>query len=126
MIQASWAAGAVVIIAGVAFVAGLKLGLDHGNARRDRDLREQSVTALRYMERAAESRATAEAALQASVTRTQAALQRARSAKQEPITCPPSGDIRDALLPGLAERLRDIRGASGGDGAASGVAPVQP
>ena len=40
------------------------------------------------------------------------ALRSARNAPMPKITCPSTGDIRDAVVPGLADRLRDIDSAA--------------
>lgn len=104
------AALGVLALAG-AFAGGAWMGYDYRDARVGRAEAETLRDASKQLEHAMVAREAARAAVAAVGARTEAALQRAIHATQKPIPCPPSGDVRDAVLPGLADRVRDIRAA---------------
>ncbi len=114
-----WAGAAVVALLGA-----FKAGLWYKQVQWDRERAQQTLDASKYLERGYERIAGAQAVAQAVERRTTAALQEARSARQEPILCPPTGDVRDAVLIGLSDRVRHIRAAAAGQDPGSAVAPV--
>lgn len=118
-----YAALAGLVALAAAAGGGAWAGWDYRDARAGRERAAQLADTAKALERAMEAREAARAAVAAVSARTQAALQRALDARREPIKCPPTGDVRDAVLPGLGDRLRSIEAAGA---AAAAVDPVQP
>jgi hypothetical protein len=118
-------AGGAIALA-MAAAGGAWVGWDFRDAQAGRERAAALADATKTLERAMEAREAARLAVAAVSASTQAALQKALNAQhqQPPIKCPPSGDVGDALLPGVADGLRSIRAAGGR--AAAGVDPVQP
>lgn len=114
------AAGAVVV---AAFLGGAWAGYDYRDAKAGREIAAQAIETSRALERSMERRAAADLALSGVQSAVAAALRSKPYAPPAPIPCPASGDARDAVLPGLGERLRSIDAAAGG-GAGAGLAPV--
>jgi hypothetical protein len=85
--------GALVALLG-AFGAGVTVEHWRLSSRHDREALWRSRAAVTYMERNMERAAAADATRDAALARTQAALRRARNAPQQPIQCPPGGDVR--------------------------------
>ena len=108
-----------------ASLGGIRAGAWYVGAQWDKERLQQSRAAVVYMERQHERQASAEAAQRATLTRLQAALQKARHEPIPPVQCPPSGDVLDADLPGLSLRLRIIRDSSTADDSTAGVAGVR-
>lgn len=99
------------------------LGFDYRDARAGRERAAELAATSRAMERAMERQVAAQAVADAVDRRLQLALRENRNATRPRVECPPTGDVRDAVLPGLADRLRRIDAAAG-EGAAAGVAVV--
>lgn len=112
----SQALTAVAALAAAAAV-GAWLGYDYRDARAGRERASQALEVSRSLERSMERRAAADKVFADVQSAVNAALRRPR-APSEPIKCPPSGDVRDAVLPGLGDRLRAI------DASANGRAPA--
>ncbi len=104
---------AALLAGAVAFTAGF--ALDHKIMQGK--IAESENQALRsksaYIDRNLEQRQESAAREAESRRLADAALRKAQNAKQKPIPCPPSGDVLDALIPGLADELRGISEAGG-------------
>lgn len=87
--------------------------------------REQQARAqTEYVSRNYVSRSIAEAQYQALAGSSAKVLREVIRVPAEPLKCPPDADVRDVVLPGLSDRLRKLRDATGVD-PATGLAPVQ-
>lgn len=76
--------------------------------------REQQARAqTEYVSRNYVSRSVAEAQYQALAGSSAKVLREVTRVPAEPLKCPPDADVRDVLIPGIADRLRVIRDASG-------------
>lgn len=104
------AAGAVVV---AAFLGGAWAGYDYRDAKAGREKAAQAREQIEYVSRNYVSRSVAEAQYQALAGRSAKVLREVIHVPAEPLQCPPDTDVRDVLIPGIADRLRVIRGASG-------------
>lgn len=104
------AAGATVVAAflGGAWVGRAVVKADWATEREQR-AREQTE----YISRNFVSRAVVEKQYQALAGRSSQILREVVHVKSEPLKCPPDADVRDVVLPGLADKLRQLRDASG-------------
>lgn len=109
---AAAAALAVIASAGSAAYAGYVFGAT--SVRKEWS--EQRVALLRDHAKRLDALMTKQAKAQREADAVQArltnALRSARNAPTPKIQCPATGDIRDAVVPGLADRLRDIDSAA--------------
>jgi hypothetical protein len=116
------------VFAGAALAAAAALGAwagwDWRDARAGRDGAQQERAQSEYLARNFVSRAVAEAQYAALSGRAAKVLREVIHVPAEPLQCPPGVDVRDVVLPGLADRLRQLRDVTGVDPAA-GLAPVQ-
>lgn len=108
-----------------AFLGGAWLGRMAANADRDAERAAHAREQTEYLSRNYVSRSAAEAQYAALVGRSTRTLQEVIRVPAEPLQCPPDTDVRDVVLPGLADKLRKLRDASG-DPAGADVGPVQP
>jgi hypothetical protein len=63
-----------------------------------------------FMAHYLDAKKAADADKQAIEQRANTALEKARNAKQAPISCPPGVDVFDIVIPGLGDELRLIQG----------------
>jgi hypothetical protein len=113
-----------VVIVG-AFLAGAWLGRMAANADRDAERAQQSRAQTEFIARNYVSRSVAEAQYAAMAARSSKVLREVIHVHAEPLQCPQGVDVRDIELPGLGDRLRKLRDASG-DPAGADVGAVQP
>lgn len=104
------AAGAVVV---AAFLGGAWLGRTSVKADWDGERAQQSRAQSEFLARNYVSRSVAEAQYQALAGQSAKVLREVIHVPAEPLQCPPDTDVRDVLIPGIADRLRVIRDASG-------------
>lgn len=104
------AAGAAVV---VAFLGGAWLGRSAVKADWDAERAAQSREQTEYLSRNYVSRSVAEAQYAALAGRSAQVLREVIHVPAEPLQCPPDTDVRDVLIPGIADSLRVIRDASG-------------
>lgn len=108
-----------------ALLGGIRAGAWYVHAQWDKERLQQSRAAVAYLERAHERQATADAAKAVTLTRLQAAITKARHEPIPLVSCPETGDVLDAELPGLSLRLRILRDSATGDDSAASVAGVR-
>lgn len=113
-------------IIGVAlFLGGALLGRMAVRADWDAERAQQSRAQAEFIARNYVSRSVAEAQYAAMAARSSKVLREVIHVPAEPLQCPQGVDVRDIELPGLGDRLRQLRDASG-DPAGSDVGAVQP
>lgn len=98
--------GAAAVV--VATIASFAAGQHWTQAAWDREKLAASRATVSYYERLLERQAAAEA----TVSRVHAILTKARHEPKKPLDCPPTGDVRAVVLPGLGQRLRDLSNAA--------------
>lgn len=116
------AAGAVVV---AAFLGGAWLGRTVANEGRTAEKLQQTKEQAEFLARNYVSRSVAEAQYAALAGRSAKVLREVIHVPAEPLQCPPGVDVRAVVLPGLADKLRKLRDATG-DPAGADVGPVQP
>jgi hypothetical protein len=114
-------AAGVTIVA--VFLGGAWVGRAAVKADWAAERAQQDRAVVAQMERSMERSAAADMALAGVQSAVAAALRSKPHAPPAPIPCPASGDARDAVLPGLGDRLRAIDAAAGA-AAASGLEAV--
>lgn len=107
------------------FLGGAWAGRTAANADRSAEKLQQTKDLAEFLARNYVSRSVAEAQYAAMAARSAKVLREVIHVPAEPLQCPQGVDVRDVGLPGLADRLRRIRDASG-DPAGSDVGAVQP
>lgn len=107
----------------VAFCAGFWIDHQLMSAKitesQNQALRAKQDFVAHYLD----AKKAADADKQAIEQRANTALEKARNVKQAPLVCPASGDLFDAVIPGLSDSLRDIQ-SSGISGPAAPVGRV--
>lgn len=116
------AAGAAVV---AAFLSGAWLGRSAGKADWQVEREQQARAQVEFLARNYVSRSVAEAQYQALAGRSTTVLREVLRVPTEPLKCPPDADVRDIVLPGLGDRLRKLRDATG-EPAGANVGAVQP
>ena len=116
------AAGAVVV---AAFLGGAWVGRSSVKADWAAEREQQAHAQAEYLSRNYVSRTVAEAQYQALAGQSAKVLQEVTRVPAKPLQCQPGADVRSVVLPGLADKLRKLRSATGVDSGAD-VGPVQP
>ncbi len=116
------AAGVTVV---GAFLGGALMGRRSVQADWDAERAQQSRAKTEFIARNYVSRSVAEAQYAALAGRSAKVLREVIHVPAEPLQCPPDTDVRDVVLPGLADRLRKLRDATGVPAGAD-VGAVQP
>jgi len=107
------------------FLGGAILGRKSVQADWDASKALQARAQAEYLQRNYVSRSVAEAQYAALASRSSKVLREVIHVPAEPLQCPQGVDVRDVVLPGLGDRLRKLRDASGVDAGAD-VGAVQP
>jgi len=97
------------------FMGGAILGRKSVQADWDAEKLQQARAQSEYIARNFVSRSIAEAQYQALAGRSAKVLREVIHVPAEPLQCPRDTDVRDVLIPGLADRLRKLRDAAGVD-----------
>jgi len=113
-----------VVIVG-AFLGGALMGRRSVQADWDAERAQQSRAQTEFIARNYVSRSVAEAQYAAMAALSGKVLREVLDVPAEPLQCPQGVDVRNIVLPGLADRLRQLRDASG-DPAGTDVGAVQP
>jgi len=108
-----------------AFLGGAILGRRAVQADWDAANAQQARAQAEFLARNYISRSVAEAQYQALAGRSAKVLHEVIHVRAEPLKCPPDADVRDVVLPGLGDRLRKLRDATGVD-PATDLGAVQP
>lgn len=116
------AAGAVVV---AAFLGGAWMGRSSVKADWAAEREQQARAQAEFLARNFVSRTVAEAQYAALAGRSAKVLREVIHVPAEPLQCLPGVDVRSVVLPGLADKLRKLRDATG-DPAGADVGPVQP
>lgn len=124
MTSLAWCAAGAASLALAAGLAGYSHGGQIVQGRWDAERGQQAREVSARLERAMERQVAAQAVADAVDRRLRLALRENRDAPRPRVECPPTGDVRDAVLPGLAERLRRIDAAGTDEGGAPVVEPV--
>lgn len=117
------AAVGVTVVA--AFLGGALLGRSAVKADWAAEREQQARAQAEFIARNYVSRSVAEAQYQAMAARSSTVLREVLRVPAEPLKCPPDADVRDLVLPGLGDRLRKLRDASG-EPAGVDMGAVQP
>lgn len=95
-----------VISSVIALAAGLWIGYDYRDAKAERERSQELRETASQLERAMERRAAAEEAL--NKVRNAVSIALRKKADEKPIECPKSGNVLDAVVPGIGDELRNI------------------
>lgn len=117
------AAAGVTVVA--AFLGGAWLGRSSVKADWASEREQQARAQTEYLARNYVSRSVAEAQYAALAGRSAKVLREVIRVPAEPLQCPSGVDVRSVVLPGLGDRLRQLRDATG-EPAGADVGTVQP
>jgi hypothetical protein len=96
----------------VAFIGGALTGRNAVHVDWAAEREQQARAQSEYIARNFVSRSIAEAQYQALAGRSAKVLREVIHVPAEPLQCPNGTDVRDVLIPGLADRLRKLRDAT--------------
>lgn len=108
-----------------AFLGGAWVGRSAVKADWAAEREQQARAQTEYLARNYVARSVAEAQYQALAGRSAKVLREVIHVPAEPLQCPQGVDVRDVVLPGLGDRLRQLRDAAGVD-PGPGLDAVQP